>query len=211
MALTKTTLSSAVGALDKQIVVASATSIVAGRLIRVDGEMMKVTPAYVAGSTTVTVLRGREGTESVAHVTGANVIHGDFGDWGVTGGAMAPFGPQPRPRRTVSVTASGTLTPPNPGEDLLVILNGTSVINLTIAVPTKDLEGCELTICSNGAAAHTVTFTGGISGAGSAYDVLTFNSSAPVGIKAIAVNELWLTPIAPAMGGTVTNLIASVA
>jgi hypothetical protein len=69
------------------------------------------------------------------------------------------------------------LTLPPAGSDLVVILNGTAAITLTVPVPTKDMDGTELTIVSNGAAAHVPTFTGGVGAAGSSYDAFTFNST----------------------------------
>jgi hypothetical protein len=212
MALVETTLSSACGASDRSVVVASATSIAAGRLIEIDGEVMQVTKDYSSG-TTVNVLRGRDGTVQKAHVATARVTHGDPTDFG----DPAPGGPPTNypaagggiERRSYSATA--TIDAPKPGSDMLVVINGTSVVALTVAVPTKAMDGCRLTIVANGAAAHTVTFTGGLSGAGSSYDVVTFNGTAPAALEVIACNELWVPICQPAMGGTVTNLIGSVA
>ncbi len=62
MALTATTLSSAVALTDKSIVVASATGFAAGAYVKVDGEFMQVDKSYTSGSTTVPVLRGRDGS-----------------------------------------------------------------------------------------------------------------------------------------------------
>ncbi len=212
MALATTTLSSACAVNDNSIVVASATSVAAGRLMRVDQEWMKVVSSYVSG-TTVPVLRGQEGSVTAAHVSSANVTHGLASDFSAppAGVSLAQTVPAQRVKRTISITASSTLTLPSAGEDLHVILNGTSVVALTIPVPTKDLDSCELTISGNGAAAHTLTFTGGLGGAGTSYDVVTINATAPSTMKAVAVNGLWQAVFGPAMGGTVTNLIGSVA
>jgi hypothetical protein len=212
MALARTTLSAAVAAGDQFIVVASATSVAAGSIIRVDDERMTVTKAYVLASTTVPVLRGQDGSSAVAHVASAGVVHGIPSDWGgqeVQTSTNFPIAG--RPRRIVSVTASSTLTLPLPGEDLFVILNGTSVITLTVPVPTKDLDGCRLTICGNGAAAHALTFTGGLSGAGSNYDAITVNATAPIAVDAIACNSLWNAFSAIPIAGTVTNVTGSIA
>lgn len=210
MAKATTTLSSAVTVDADKIVVASATSMAAGRLIRIDDEWMQVAQHYTTG-TTVPVLRGREGSAQVSHVVTANVTHGLASDF-----------PTPAPQTSVtvayqravelrSITATGSLDLPKPGTDLRVVLNGTSVVALTIPVPTKDLDGCRLTIVGNGVAAHTLTFTGGLSGAGSGYDVITVNATAPAAFDFIACNGLWLAICGPAMGGTVTNIIGSVA
>lgn len=210
MALAETTLSSAVAANDRSIVVASATSISVGRLLQIDGEMFQVAQSYTSG-TTVPVLRGRAGTACVAHVASARVVHGDAADFTSPAGAVAPQAPGGRVKKVVSITATGSLTLPAPGEDLLVILNGTSVITLTVPVPTKDLDGCEMIIAGNGAAAHLLTFTGGLSGAGSNYDVITVNATAPAAFKFVAVNELWYAVCGPAISGTTTNIAGAIA
>ena len=204
MALATTTASGAITAQATSIVVASATSIVAGRLIKVDDEFMKASQGYSSG-TTVPVTRGEQGTVQKAHATGVNVTHGDAADFTTPPAQTTPGLPYQFARRIVSVSATGTLTLPKAGEDLLVVLNGTSVITLTIPVPTKDLDGCHLTIASNGVAQHILTFTGGLSGAGSSYDIVTINAAAPAAVSVIAVNGLWLAPAAPAIGGTTTN------
>ncbi len=211
MALATTTLSSAVTLTDTNIVVASASSVAAGRLVLVDQEIMQVVSTYVSG-TTVGVLRGRWGTKTTTHVVTANVTHGapsDF-DEASAGGPSVAYQSQ-RARNLVSITATSTLTLPDAGTDLTVVLNGTSVITLTVPVPTKDMDGTLLYIVGNGAAAHLLTFTGGLNGAGGSYDIVTVNATAPTLMMVMACNGLWLTVFAPAMGGTVTNLIGSVA
>ena len=210
MALATTTLSSAVAVDDTSVVVASATSFDAGRLVLVDQEVMQVAQNYSSG-TTVDVLRGMNGTATATHVVTSNVSHGDAADFS-TPAAQEIIGYQAA-RATVvtSITATGTLTLPKAGTDARVILNGTSVIALTIPVPTKDMDGTLLTIVGNGAAAHTLTFTGGLSGAGTSYDVVTTNSTAPIAFTAIACNGLWNSFVATPMAGTVTNITGTVA
>lgn len=210
MALATTTLASACAQGDKSIVVASATSLAAGRLVLIDQEMMQIAQDYSSG-VTANVLRGREGTVQAAHVVTANVTHGLASDFDAPPGQAATTYPVARYRQLVSITATGTLTLPSAGNDLLVVLNGTAAITLTIPVPTKDMDGCELSIVGNGAAAHLLTFTGGLSGAGSSYDVVTINATAPAALKCVACNGLWVAYFAPAMGGTVTNIIGSIA
>ena len=210
MALATTTLSSAVAVDDTSVVVASATSFDAGRLVLVDQEVMQVAQNYTSG-TTVDVLRGVNGSATVTHVVTSNVTHGDATDFS-TAAAQEIIGYQAS-RATVvsSITATGTLTLPKAGTDARVILNGTSVIALTIPVPTKDMDGVLLTIVGNGAAAHTLTFTGGLSGAGTSYDVVTTNSTAPIAFTAIACNGLWTSFVTTPMAGTVTNVTGTLA
>jgi hypothetical protein len=172
---------------------------------------MKVTRAYVNASTTVPVLRGQEGTQQVAHVASAGVVHGVASDFAAQAAqTAAQYLISGRPRVLQSITATGTLTLPAPGSDLFVVLNGTSVITLTVPVPTKEMDGTILTICGNGAAAHVLTFTGGLSGAGASYDVITVNATAPIAVQAIACNSLWNAFAAIPVAGTVTNVTGTI-
>lgn len=213
MALTRTTLSSAVAVDDTSIVVASATGFAADRIVRVDQEFMIVQKSYSSG-TTIPVRKGQMGSKSAAHVITAGVVVGTAADdWDRPGAGVAVNNPTAgRGRKITSITAdNSTVTHAEAGTDHTVILNGTSVINLTVPVPTTDMDGDELTIISNGTAAHVVTFTGGLSGAGGSYDVVTWNAGARAALKCVAVNAVWVAPFAPAMTGTVTNLVGGVA
>jgi hypothetical protein len=209
MALATTTASSAIAVSDNSIVVASATDVAAGRLIRVDDEFMKVAQNYSSG-TTIPVLRGQNGTATAAHVSSANVTHGLASDFSnPPAGAFVTVPPQ-RSRRTVSYGASGAIALPAAGEDLDVILIGTSALAMTLAVPTKDLDGCTLYINGNGKSASTVTFASGIGNAGSAYDVVTFQNAGDVAIVVKAANGFWNLQGSP-MTGTTTALSTAIA
>jgi hypothetical protein len=213
MALTRTTLSSAAGVNDREIVVASATGIVAGDLVRIDQEFMVVQKDYSSG-TTVPVRRGQLGSATKAHVATAGVVHGTAqDDWDAPGvGATVNNMIAGRPVIITSITAAtSTLVHAPAGCDHRVILNGTSVITLTIPVPTLDMDGDQLTIISNGAAAHVPTFTGGLGGAGASYDAVTNNATGKFALTVFAANETWQIPVAPAMTGTVTNITAGIA
>lgn len=212
MALAETTLSSAVAANDRFIAVASATSISAGRLMQIGGEMFQVTQGYVSG-TTIPVLRGRMGTVAEAHVASQRVVHGDAADWATPVGSVAPMSAQAPVRRIESYTGTtaATCALPKPGEDLVVVMNGSAINTLTVPVPTKDLDGSKITFVNSAGAAHVITFTGGLSGAGASYDVVTLNATGPVAFSVIACNEVWVALMAVPMAGTVTNLTGTVA
>ena len=211
MALTTTTLSAAVGINDTNINVTSATGFAANNLIWVDQEMMQVTKAYVSG-TLIPVLRGRGALAQIAHVKSANVTTGLASDF-----SAAPIGsadgtyPLPRIVQIISISATSSLTLPASGEDMRVILNGTSVITLTVPVPTKDMDGVMLTILSNGAAAHVITFTSTLNNAGSGYTSFTNNSSGTMALVVYACNGFWTVPCFPAWTGTVTKVTGGIA
>lgn len=213
MSLTATTASAAIGASDTSIVVASATGFAAGNIVKVDQELMRVTQTYVSG-TTIPVLRGQQGGVAQAHPASAKVLTGLATDFPSAGPQVDTTYPLAgKVRQTTSVTTdNSTLTLPTGGQDMVVELNGTSVIHLTVPVPTKDMENTLLWIASNGAAAHVITFTGGLSGAGTSYDVITVNATAPVLLGPfMAVNGLWQMEVSVPLAGTVTNLTATVA
>lgn len=212
MALTRTTLSSAATVDDTSIVVASATGFAAGRIVRVDQEFMVIQQDYSSG-TTIPVRRGQLGSLTAAHVVTAGAVVGTAADdWDAPGAVPVNNILAGRPRKITSFTADdSTIVHPPAGYDHVVVLNGTSVITITVPVPTLDMDGDLLIICGNGTAAHEPTFTGGIGGEGSGYDVLTFNGSGPCASMFVACNGVWLALTQPAWTGTVTNLVAGIA
>ena len=213
MSLVHTTLSAATAVGDTSIVVTSATGFSAGYVVRVGDEMMRVGGGYVSG-TIIPVIRGQDGTLVVAHAVTTGVVCGTASDWATTNGAqtVVQYPLAGRTRRVSTYGAAGAISLPVAGTDELAIINGTSALAMTVAVPTKDLDGSLLWIASDGAGAHTVTFASGLSGAGSSYDVVTINATAPVLLGPfMAVNSLWQCAVAVPMAGTVTNLTATVA
>lgn len=212
MALTRTTLSNAFAVGDLTIVVASATGFAAGSFVRIDDEMFIIGKGYVSG-TAIPVRGGIQGTVNAAHPATAGVVVGlgtDFDDAAVQ--TDVPYPIAGRARRIVSYSAAGAIALPKSGEEVVAVINGTSALAMTIAAPTTDADGSVLWIASNGAGAHTLTFAGGLSGAGASYDVVTINATAPVLIGPImAINSLWQLAVATPLAGTVTNLTATVA
>ena len=210
MALTTTTLAAAVAVNDTTITVASATSLAARKIIRVNGEIMRVTDGYVTGSVTVPVARALDGTVNGGHVSGSNVTFGDGSDFQLPAAGVADSVTYPAQQANGNVYAYGAAGAISlvPGVHMLI---GTSVLAMTLAAPTKDQDGTCLVILANGAAAHTITASGGFSGAGSSYDILTMNGTGPTGVIIYACNGKWIAPTQPGWGGTLTNIIASVA
>jgi len=207
MALATTTLSAAITATAKEITVASATSVAVGRLVVVGGETMQVTKGYVTAATTVPVLRGQAGTASVAHPITATVIHGDAADFQTPGAQANTTHPTIRPWKVVSYTGTpNTFVLPAGGENVHVILNGTTADTITFPVPTADMNGTRLLVSSNGVAQHVLTFTGGLCGAGASYDVVTVNAAAPASFEFVAVDSLWHSICGAAISGTTTNI-----
>jgi hypothetical protein len=210
MALTTTTLSSACGASDQSIVVASATGFAAGSLILIDGEVLKVRKDYVSG-TTIGVLRGLDGSKRAAHPVTANVTVGLASDFALpVEQGFVDYAVVGRGRQVSSYTAAGAIALPNPGSDALAILNGTNAIAMTIANPTKDMDGSILIIVGNGKAAHTVTYTAGLGNAGGGYDVGTFDTGGQCSVMLIAANAIWV-PLPSPFSGTLTAIDVAIA
>jgi hypothetical protein len=195
MALANTTLAAAATITDKQITVASATSIAVGLLAYVDGEFMQVTKGYVAGSVSVPVLRGQEGTSQIAHATGAQIsffrLSSDLATPGATLDVSSPLAG--RGRYASSVTASAAWAPQAGNQDEYVELNGTSVIALTLVSPTRDQSGKIVTFAGNGKAAHTLTYTTtGFGDVGANADLITFGTTQAQCFQMLACGGFWL-------------------
>lgn len=199
MAFTKTTLSAAVAIGDTTVLLASLTGLSAGNLIRIDGEFLKCVSVPSAATVPVPVLRGQEGSAQVAHVITASAVIGATpsnlvtADWGqpAAGAPSIAALSSARPRVIVSVTATPTTVAPTPGVDTIVILNSTSVINLTISAPASGSDGDRVTVIGNGKAAHTVTYTTGLGAVGATADVATFAAGQQQGIEVMAAGVAW--------------------
>jgi hypothetical protein len=139
------------------------------------------------------VLRGLDGAQGIAHPKTANVTVFLVSD--LAGGASAQTPtqwPNLKGRRMISYSAAGAIALPNPGEDNIAVINGTSTLAMTLANPTKDMDGSMLYIFSNGKGAHTVTYTAGVGNGGSTMDVGTYNTTEATGCALMALNGFWV-------------------
>lgn len=211
MAVTTTTLSSAVTVNDTSIVVASATDVGPGDYVLIDQETLQVIKSYVSG-TTVGVLRGQNGTSTAAHASGANVTHGSGSDFAEAGQQhVVTYAAAGRVRDLKSYSAAGAITLPSAGRDMVAVINGTTAIAMTLAQPTKELDGSVLTIVGNGKSTSTVTLpTTGVGNAGSGYDVITLQAAGQVGTQFMAMNGFWVLVPGP-LTGTTTALSGAIA
>lgn len=209
MALTRTTLTSAKLASETVLQVASATGIAIGYEIRIDSEVFKVTKGYVAANLSVPVLCGQNGTAVTAHPVTSGVLVGASSDteWGTIGGpqTLTQYPLAGRVRSITSYSADATIVNPLPGTDLVVELNSTVALNMTLAVPGKANDGDIAYLIGNGKAAHVVTATGGLGAGGSNLDTLTFAAGAQLCIPVMAMNSVWV-PLGPVYAGTLTNI-----
>lgn len=210
MALTTTTLSSAVAVTDVSIVVTSATGFAANSSVIIDGENMRVGSSYVSG-TTIPVSRGRDGTATTAHASGANVSVELGSDLAGPVPATIVQWPNVKGRRYLSTTTAGAVPLPNQGSDLFYVINGTSALAITLAIPTKDMDGVFLWVASNGKAAHTLTLAGGGTGnAGAGYTVYTYTTGSQETVALVALNGIW-QPQQSGLSGTLTAILVALA
>lgn len=202
MALANTTLGAAKAASDTFLKVASATGFAAGYKVRIGDESYQVGKGYVSGATIVPIGLEKDGTVAVAHPSGAQVTVGAAIDWAAstTPQANSSFPISGRSRVINEYSADGAISLPPAGADALAVISGTAHTGMTLAVPSKDLNGCKLTILNLTAAAHVVTVAGGVGG--SAIVTLTQDASGRSMIELLAYNEIWYCP---ALSGTTTG------
>lgn len=210
MALVTTTLSAACGLTDSFITVASSTSVAAGRIIKIDDEVMKVSKGYVSGSTTVTVLRAVDGTSPDTHANSSNVNHGDAADFVANTPQQDTLYPKVQTRAFDSYSVAGALSSGAAWVTFAQII-GTSALAMTLALPTKDQDGQILHVIGNGKSASTVTLAGGGTGnAGAGYTAYTFQNAGQVTLSFIALNGFWLSLNTP-LTGTTTKISVAIA
>lgn len=183
MATSNTTLNGAITAAATQITLTAYTAPTGNgaRLVRVDGEDMRVTDE--TNSPTLQVVRGYNGTVAVAHNTLAPVAYGLAG---------AFVQPNQQPVLT-SYSVSGAIAIPAvpPNQEVFIVLNKAGVAAMTLAAPAADQNGLKLTITSNTAQAHTVTATGLFQDGSTTTNVATFAANAGAGLTIQAVNGKW--------------------
>ena len=188
MSATRTTLAAACGAGDQAIVVTSATGFAVGNVIQVDGEFMVQTGAAV--STTIPVQRGgKNGTIQSAHPILSSVVTGLATDFPAPQAGWTN-NPAPYKKSVVSYGASGAITPPT--YDTIIFLDKATAAAMTLASPsTATPDGVEVTIYSNTAAAHTVTYTPGFNGDTTSSDVATFAATIGNSMTILSARGLW--------------------
>ena len=218
MALATTTLSTALTGTgptaETSIVVASATSIAANRLIQVGGvggERMIVTKAYVTGSTTVPVRRGQGGTYPQAWPASVNITHGDPSDFVANSAGTDTELPKYMSLASAQYSSTGAISFGTAAFTIAQLI-GTSTLAMTLALPTKDQDGQLLMIVGNAKSQSTITTTtAGFNNAGASYDVLTAQNAGNVCVLVVACNGFWNIMTMAGMTGTVTALTVGIA
>lgn len=201
MALATTTLGAAVTANDITIRVASATGFVKGNYIRIDNEDMVQNGD--ADGLVIPVRRGQLGTRgNVTHANGVNVnvkLPTDVPEATAQLAEPIPHSNQWRLPK-YSYDTAGAISPVGGLHEIV----GTAKA-MTLAVPSKDIDGDLLVIVGSTKAAHTVTVATGVGAGGSGYTVLTFPAGGNVAVALIAFNGVWVQLSSP-ISGTLTNV-----
>lgn len=216
MAVTTTTLAAACAATDIQISVTSAAGFAANQFVLIDQEWMKITNSYNGTDTIIKVLRGQNGSVVAAHAITANVVTDAISqvassDWANAAASVTTSYPLSGKARVItSYTADGAITLPTAGTDQIAVLNGTTQWDMTLAVPTKDMDGTLLWIVSNGKAAHTVTVAGGLGAASTGYTVATYTTGSLQSLALMAINGSWVQAQSQ-FSGTLTNILIALA
>ncbi len=183
MALARTSLSGGISANTKTIRVASATGFSAGRVIKVNSEIMQLQAVNPDVSTEWTVYRGYGGTTAVAHNTAAPVTVGAGSDWPSPSESQFS-GPAP----VYSYAAAGAITPAQG----IHILGAGSAAAMTLANPSLADDGQRLVIVAGAAQAYTVTVPTAITGV-DAGTVATFGGAIGDNVVLIARAGLWVS------------------
>ncbi len=190
MAITKSTIASAMTANDLIVNLTSASGVAAGNFLKIDSEYMVVDRSYVSGTAVPVFRRGDQGSAQVAHNALAVCSNGLFSDLSpLAAGQDAPEPGFNRPIVTYSVSGAIAI----PTVDTVVVLDKAGVAAMTLGAPTADLDGMILTITSTTANAHTVTATSLINDGltGVPHTTVTFAAFAGATITLMALAGLW--------------------
>jgi len=185
MAITNTTLSSAVTATGDTIVVAAATGAVAGMPVRIGSEFAVVNA--ISGTNILLKWRGSRGTIAEAHTAAAPVsFYASPADFDVPG----PRRHDAQTLDVVTYNATGAIALPT--VDTVAYITLGSAAALTLASPGKDCDGVFLHIISGTAYAHTVTYTAGFQNDTTTSDVATFAAKDGANLLLRAFGGKWV-------------------
>ncbi len=190
MALTSTTLVSAVTDSQTSFSVTSATGFAVGYQVQLDNESVEKVVA-ISGTLITVSGRGSNGTAAVAHQALGIVTVGPPADFpNAAPGKGLPISPTDEGFTTYSVNGAIAL----PDKDTTVLLNKAGVAAMTLAAPSAAQEGVTLTIIAGTAQANTVTqTTPGFNGAGTSGDVATFGGAIGDNMVVRAAKGVWYT------------------
>ena len=187
MAITSTTLATAMTATSLTCRVTAATGATVGGFLKIDDEYMFITA--ITGTVIDVRGRGSYGTVAKAHNKLAPISVGLVTDV-PTPSAGIGTGARWTPRDVVSYGVAGVIA--LPVRDTVVLLTGAAAIAMTLANPSGVPDGTILTITATTPVAHTVTLITGYLGANTS-DVFTWPNAGGVGhsVMLVAYKGVW--------------------
>lgn len=189
MALTTpTTLAAAMTVNDQVASVTSATGLLAGQVVRIDNEYMRIAPSYVSGTAIPVMLRGDLGSQVIAHTILAPVVAGLYAD--LPDLEQRELVPIPSDVPNI-VTISVDSTPTVPTTNTTYFIDKATACAITLAAPSAAINGTIVRFFSTTAAAHTVTYTAGFHANTTSSDVATFAATAGQCLTIMAYNGKW--------------------
>lgn len=208
MAVTATLLNGAITKNDTSVRLDAVTGFNKGRYFRIDNEWFIATTDGDTTALTVPCKRGQLGTAAVSHVDNSPVVvvsdpYADVTETAQIAEPIPTVNQISLPR--YSYSAAGAITPTRG----LHMLLGTSVLAMTLAVPSDANDGDVLYVVGNGKAAHTLTLATAIGDAGVGYTVLTFPAGGQVAACFIAAGGIWVLLGSP-ISGTATNITLAI-
>ena len=182
MALTATTIATALTALGNRVKVTAAGTVAAGHFCKINGELAKV---MAVNGTLVDLQRGVRGTVAKAHGILSSFVYGTAADFAATN-----TGPTAVADGIYTYGVSGAVSV-LPG---LHLLTSGGALTMTLASPSPAEDGMKLTIMSITAQTHTVSNAAGngFDALGASYDVATFGGAVWDNFTVMAVGGNWV-------------------
>jgi hypothetical protein len=189
MALTTTSLASALDTASNSIKVTSATGATVGGWVRVDHEFSVITA--INGTDLTVRSRGTYGGKMVAHNILAPVTFGVAADLpDLQPGSTSIAALQTEDIQSYGVSGAVDVALFKMPITTVLFTKATAAA-MTLAAPSKAQDGIKVTFLSTTAAAHTLTYTAGIYGDTTSSDVLTFAAKAGASCTLIARGGTW--------------------
>jgi hypothetical protein len=184
MALTATTIATALTAVGNRVKVTTAGTVAAGHFAKINGELCKV---MAVNGTLVDLQRGVRGTKALAQGILSSFVYGTAADFAATN-----TGPTAVADGIYTYGASGAI-PVLPG---IHLLTSAGALTMTLADPSPAEDGLKMTFVSVTAQTHTVSNAAGsgFDALGASYDVATFGGAIGDNFSVVALFGKWICP-----------------
>jgi hypothetical protein len=188
MGLTATTLTNPITDRDDTILVAAVTGAAEGGIVKLNDEYAFIVSVDTTAKTLKLRSRGSFGTSAKAHAASTPVIFGALGDMPLDPGPGQSFAKNPQEPEIVTLTTTGSLTPPT--RDTTVHLIGAAAITTTLTSPSLAADGVRVTFLTGSAHAHVINYADQFLGAATS-DVATFAANVGNSLTVVAQAGKW--------------------